>query len=159
MSNILYLLRGLPGSGKSTSVQKFINMIDYISFMICSADDWFVDDEGRYVFDTSKLFAAHKYCKTAARKAMSLQLDFVVVDNTNTTWSEMKDYVKYAIKYNYDIVLVEPKTSWKFDVDILTEKNSHGVPRETIKKMLDRWQTSAKIIESHPELRISYAEL
>lgn len=150
----LVLMRSLPGAGKTTLVSEVISYYFALyaqSMMVCSADDWFVDDDDNYLFDRTKLAGAHRYCRTAARKSMSLALDLVIVDNTNTTWSEMKDYVYMGVKYGYDIRLCEPKTWWKFDVDELTKRNTHMVPKDAIQKMLDRWQDSDRIIAEHPE--------
>jgi len=55
---VLTLVRGLPGSGKST----FANFI-WNDYAICEADKFFTDKEGNYNFDASKLKEAHKWCK------------------------------------------------------------------------------------------------
>jgi len=51
----LILLRGLPGSGKST----FANLLGGIHV---EADQYFIQD-GEYKFDASKLKQAHNWCK------------------------------------------------------------------------------------------------
>lgn len=150
-------MRGLPSSGKTTLSLKISE--NQKSCMVCSADDWFINDDGVYLFDSSKLAGAHRYCRTGARKSMGLSLDLVIIDNTNTTWSEMKDYVRMGVEYGYDIYICEPKTWWKFNVDELTKRNTHAVPKDSIQKMLDRWQDSDKIIAEHDEFGIKKLEI
>jgi hypothetical protein len=44
----------------------------------------------------------------------------VVIDNTNVTFWEIKPYVQIADKYDYIIIICEPRTPWKFDLDALS---------------------------------------
>ena len=62
---ILTLVRGLPGSGKST----FANWI-WNEYAICEADKFFVDNEGNYNFDATKLREAHEWCRNAVETRM-----------------------------------------------------------------------------------------
>lgn len=51
----LILVRGLPGSGKSTFAHAIWN-----NYAICEADQYFINKEtGEYVFDGSKIKDAH----------------------------------------------------------------------------------------------------
>jgi adenylate kinase family enzyme len=50
MSGILFLVRGLPGSGKSTFATHIWN-----EYAVCEADKFFYDKEGNYNFDPSKI--------------------------------------------------------------------------------------------------------
>ena len=59
----LFLLRGLPGSGKST-------LAESIGGIWVEADQYFINKEGEYQFDASKLKEAHKYCHARVEHAM-----------------------------------------------------------------------------------------
>lgn len=154
----LIILRGVSGSGKTTLVKNIalkeeMSLLEgHIEYVVCSADHWFYNDNNEYVFDAKQLGQAHKHCRVSCRESMKTSVPLIFVDNTNTTWSEFKDYVDYAKKYGYDVFLAEPKTSWKFNIDELMMKSTHNVPRESLQKMLDRWQNSDKIIADHPEI-------
>ena len=58
------------------------------------------------------------------------------------TFLEDRPYVELAQKFRYKVMVVEPATPWWLSRDIsqLVEKNSHGVPRESIEGMLERWE-------------------
>ena len=56
LPKILTLVRGLPGSGKST----FANWI-WNEYAVCEADKFFYDKEGNYNFDAIKLREAHEW--------------------------------------------------------------------------------------------------
>ncbi len=102
MNKILTLVRGLPGSGKST----FANFI-WNDYAICEADKFFYDKEGNYNFDATKLTDAHKWCREQVETRMKdneVNPQFypeIVVSNTFTKEWEMEEYYKLAEKYGY----------------------------------------------------------
>jgi len=56
MSGVLFLVRGLPGSGKTSFASAIWN-----DYAVCEADKFFYDKEGNYNFDGSKLKEAHAW--------------------------------------------------------------------------------------------------
>lgn len=138
-NKILYITRGISGSGKSTLAKTLAPKEN-----IFSTDDLFMSD-GEYKFDPKKLAEYHKINQERVKKAMEKGINPIVVDNTNTQAWEMKPYVLLADKYGYKIELKEPDTSWKFDPVILAQKNTHGVPEESIRKMINRYEKDLSI--------------
>lgn len=134
LGGILILVRGLPGSGKSS----FAELI-WADFVICEADKFFYDENGNYNFDGSKLKEAHAWCKNEVEMRMkehqetSQYYPEIVVSNTFTQEWEMEDYFKLAEKYGYKVVslIVENRHG---------NKNLHGVPEEKIEQMRNRFQ-------------------
>ena len=122
----LFLLRGLPGSGKST-LAKSISEVHY------EADMYFVDADGNYNFDVTRLKAAHHWCQTMARMAMEYDTDKIVVSNTFTQEWEMEAYYELAETYGYRVysLIVENRHGGV---------NEHGVPEESLQKMEDRFE-------------------
>ena len=41
--------------------------------------------------------------------------------------------------YTYRVIVVEPKTPWKLNLEMLVNKNSHGVDENVIRKRIDRF--------------------
>jgi predicted kinase len=130
----LILLRGLPGSGKST----FANFI-WNDYAICEADKFFYDKEGNYNFDATKLRQAHEWCRNEVEtrmkdnKANPQYYPEIVVSNTFTQEWEMDGYFKLAEKYGYRVftIIVENRHGGV---------NQHGVPDDKLKQMKDRFQ-------------------
>jgi len=138
----LYLMRGVSGSGKSTAINFILYHVAKADIsVVCSADHYYLQPDGTYIFDPTVLGEAHAACQQKARYAMSLGIRTVIIDNTNTTRQEAKPYAQLCVRFGYRMVVVEPGTPWRFDVDVLTQRNQHNVPREAIQKMVDRWQT------------------
>lgn len=131
---VLVLMRGLPGSGKTTLALKMRGATG----VVLSADHFFYRD-GRYSFDKARLSEAHEWNKRRARQAMQEGRSPVIIDNTNVEVWEMMPYVAFALRSKYHVCVLEPDTPWKFDARQLAQKNVHGVHRQTIDSMLERY--------------------
>lgn len=124
MKNLI-IVRGLPGSGKSTQSRELAD----IGYKHLEADMYFVRS-GIYNFDASKLFAAHNWCQSEVQKAM-YNNERIVVSNTFTTKKEIQPYLDLAKEYEYSVSIME--CTGEFG-------SVHGVPEETIEKMRKRWE-------------------
>ncbi|KAL7832135.1 hypothetical protein AOLI_G00296830 [Acnodon oligacanthus] len=134
---VLILMRGLPGSGKSTLAKEILSCGP--NGLILSTDDYFFQEDG-YFFDSALLGDAHDWNQKRAGDAMLRGHSPVIIDNTNIRAWEMKPYVTLALECGYRVDFVEPDTCWKCDPAELEKRNKHGVPRESIAKMLDRFE-------------------
>jgi predicted kinase len=134
MSGVLFLVRGLPGSGKSTFATHIWN-----EYAVCEADKFFYDKEGNYNFDPTKLKDAHAWCRQEVETRMidhqnnEQYYPEIAVSNTFTQEWEMEEYFKLAEKYNYKVVslIVENRHGGK---------NVHGVPDDKLEIMKNRFQ-------------------
>ena len=130
----LILLRGLPGSGKSTLAKVIAS-----EYIICEADQYFIDKDGNYNFDANKLKDAHEWCRTRVETFMSDNqaneqfYSTIVVSNTFTQEWEMKAYYELAEKYGYRVhsVIVENRHG---------NKSVHNVPDASMGNMRNRFQ-------------------
>lgn len=132
---VLILLRGVPGSGKSTFA-KFM----WSDGVIFEADKFFNGPDGEYKFDGSKLKEAHEWCRNSVESAMQenhatsgRHFPEIIVSNTFTREWEMQAYLDLAKKYDYNVVslIVENRHGGK---------NVHGVPDEKVQEMRDRFE-------------------
>ena len=135
----MVIMRGLPGSGKSTAARKAAR-----GAPIFSTDDFFMRG-GEYEFDASKIVKAHQWNQKRVEKAVAKGTPTVVVDNTNVQLWEMRAYVQMAQEHGYDVEFVVAKSPWAWDVDELTKRNVHGVPKEAIARMKSSFQKSATV--------------
>ena len=121
----LYLLRGLPGAGKSTIGQN----LKSVNF---EADQYFMQD-GVYKFDPTKLRDAHEWCQNQVKHCMVEGLKDISVSNTFTQEWEMDSYYKLAKEHGYMVfsIIVENRHNGK---------NAHNVPTETLEKMKNRFE-------------------
>jgi predicted kinase len=132
----LLLIRGLPGSGKTTlamALQEYAaasGALGGIVPAVHAADDYFTDEDGEYHFDASKLPDAHADCHRKVRKAMGYGVN-VIVYNTFTQLREMKPYMDLADEFGYSVSEIVCRGNFG---------SVHGVPEEAIERMRNRWE-------------------
>lgn len=129
----LILLRGIPGSGKTTLGSVILQTPTNQSPEILSADDFFYDENGHYNFDASKLKEAHNNCQFRCSERMRQEASRIVVANTFTQEWEMEPYFEMATRYGYRVhsVIVENRHG---------NKNVHNVPEDKVELMKARFE-------------------
>lgn len=192
----LYIVRGIPGSGKSFIAKQIAEKNKISNDHIFNTDSFFIQDvlndrreaekKGEPIdyqyydeleketyrknWSADRLGAAHGWNFARFKRAVDQWMTPLVIDNTNTTAREMRNYVEYAEKAGYKIVIQEPESQWwndhkhmlndkqKYGTQLEdfarflaghhqgmskkygTQGNSHGVPLDTIRNMIRRWQ-------------------
>jgi len=156
----LVIMRGVPGSGKSTEGKKLVGE------GIVHSTDTLIEmrGEGAYALhfatmvesgDWSAHSRVHNQNFLNAKASMLEGISPVIVDNTNIKANEPKKYVEAALKMGFDeanIKIVDVGTGG-CTVEVLAERNTHNVPLATIKKMAASHKgvgplTVKKILES-----------
>lgn len=137
------IMRGLPGSGKTYFGEVILPRICKAERVaVCSADKFFVGDDGVYRFDPKKLAKAHESCRRDFLDALQEGHDLVTVDNTNTMPTEIAFYYDLATLFTDDIQILAieppPVMEHKDWLNQCFKLNSHSVPMKSIQAMSDR---------------------
>jgi tRNA uridine 5-carbamoylmethylation protein Kti12 len=160
----VYIMRGVPGSGKSSYVEKVVRSLDDqapVNVEVCSADHYFMTgcphegDYGKdpnsqrnfrihlelcmsekiYQFKPNEIGKAHQACQDRFIKLIeSDDSMYIFVDNTNTTKRELDFYVKACVGHDIQFTIVNVRC----DVEKAAKRNSHGVPSEKVRQMAAR---------------------
>ncbi|KAJ8000458.1 hypothetical protein DPEC_G00180330 [Dallia pectoralis] len=139
---VLVMLRGAPGSGKTTLARAILEQNP--QGVVLSTDDYFCR-HGEYFYDPSVLGEAHEWNHNRAKVAMETSCSPVVIDNTNMQGWEMRPYVAMALRQNYKVLFREPDTWWKNKPRELERRSKHGVSAEKIRQMMDRYESHVTI--------------
>ena len=121
--HVLFLLRGLPGAGKST-------LAHHIADVVCENDDFF-SVGGRFRWDAEQIPWAKAECYMHVREAMETDVKRIAVANCFIDEAGLEQYYRLADQFGYSVfcVVVENRTgNW----------NIHGVGDKTIANMRKR---------------------
>ena len=125
---VLYLFRGVPGSGKSSTAAN----LGFTEEVLCEADQFMYVD-GVYKFTPFKLKRAHRKCQEKCERLMKVNEPYIAVANTFTREWEMEAYKQLADKYGYQVyyLIVENRHNGV---------NQHGCAEQTVQAMKDRFE-------------------
>jgi len=137
---VIFIVRGLPGAGKST-------MATTLAADAVSADDYFMQG-GVYKFDPSLLPAAHAACQERARQVLASGRP-VAVANTFTQGWEIQPYVKIAEEMGARMIITDLFDGNLSD-EALANRNVHSVPVEAIRAMRARWERDWQKADPRP---------
>jgi predicted kinase len=127
----LYIVRGLPGSGKTTLAHTITDGYVY------EADQFFMVNN-EYKFDPELLRAAHDDCQDRVRQAMIDGQSPIAVSNTFSQRWEMAPYQSLAREFDYQVTIVEVQTS--LSDFALSMRNLHNCPADIIARQRARWE-------------------
>lgn len=128
--NTLFIIRGLPGSGKNT-------LGESLCPGRCFSADQYFEVDGEYRFDPKKLREAHVYCQSMTQE--SLLEGNTAVANTFTQAWEYTPYIDMAEKMGCRWQLIS-LFDQSLSLEGLMERSLHGVPAEAMQRMHDRYQ-------------------
>jgi len=156
----LTILRGAPGSGKSSwaleSLRTEVGILDGEENIaqlahICSSSDFFTKCKGRleqYKFEATFSDRAHATNQARVQVAMELGIAPLYVDNANMQLWEMNSYVRMAQNAGYEVSVMAPEAisaRWD-DADALLAQDSvrgetaRGMSKEQLQEMLNAYE-------------------
>lgn len=125
----LVLIRGLPGSGKTTKAMGYVND----GYKHYEADQFFLVD-GKYQFDAQKLPEAHAWCLDQTREALAAG-EFVCVANVFVVVEDIRPYTELNVDYQ----VVEAN---------YPGRSIHKVPADKLRAMQSSWVPTDRLVEA-----------
>ncbi len=124
---IVYLMRGLPGSGKSYTARKLAGA----EGAVFETDQYFYrslegdETRGSYRYDPSQLNTARQWNLDRFRDAVVRGVSPIVVDRGCGLNLETKAYASFAVEHGYQVELAEPASPWWQELRILLKYKGH----------------------------------
>jgi tRNA uridine 5-carbamoylmethylation protein Kti12 len=118
---MIYLIRGLPGSGKS-SYAKGLNCYHLEA-------DMFLIRDGVYSFDYDRIGDAHNWCLDSFKNAVDMGVTDIVVSNTFIRRKDILPYIEYINGLKYRVIRM---TNDYGDI--------HNVPKDILFRMKERFE-------------------
>ena len=143
----LVVLRGLPGSGKST-VAKALDVDSQAG--ICNADDFRYSSQG-YHFDPNRLSDVHRRCFTKCVELIDSDCPLIIIDNTNGHLWEYEAYMMLGRVTGYETKVVEVSCPDQASLGRFVRRNVHRVPMDACVRMWKEWEADprAVLVDEH----------
>ena len=131
--NMVWIMRGVSGSGKST----YAEFLASENGVIHSTDSYFYDSNGTYMFNPNRLKEYHRRNFFAFINSLEKGIPVVICDNTNIKHWHYEKYVKVAQAVGYTVKILamdHPK------IDVAAKRNIHNVSVEIISRQIREWE-------------------
>lgn len=170
---VVYLMRGLPSSGKSHLARKLVGNVG----VLLETDQFFYRDNGdgtqSFHYSEAQLPAARQWVFEKFREALAEARSPIVLDRGNGLNAETRRFAQYAVDQGYRVELKEPDSPWWQEIKELMRGRpstnplldqwalrlsqmsleTHRVPLDTIQKWLSTWRVDLTVEEILGQVR------
>jgi tRNA uridine 5-carbamoylmethylation protein Kti12 len=152
MKKKMYIMRGIPGSGKSTKAREITEKYHDLFFQpefnvrVISTDNYWIRPDGEYDFNYKLLGKAHQWNQRQAFDSCEKGVRVVIIDNTNIQVKEMLSMAR-KFEYEVEIVPVHGTDLTEEQVREFAARNTHGVPEETVFRMFEKFKQDCALNE------------
>lgn len=135
---LLYLIRGLPGSGITTLATMIKSQYHGLDIAPVHLEDvnWMKNADGQFVFARSVVYSARKICLERTRNYLFNSFPVVIVANNFVKKSDITGYLDAAKEFNYKVIIFEChgrfKTSLPLPEEILNRLSATFYPTELL---------------------------
>jgi predicted kinase len=142
---VLYLMQGVPGSGKSVIARMIEHWCEDlgVAAAVVSTDNYRLAEDGSYVFREEDNARFHRMAQQDAARLMADAAPAVIVDNTNIEHWQAAPYLALAEIWGYEVQVVSVDCGLQRAIDRQSERAGLGdraVPAEVITDMYRRME-------------------
>jgi hypothetical protein len=164
--NVVYLMRGLPGCGKSHRARRLAGEHG----LVVETDEYFYTqvgtDPASYDYSRDLLPMARKWNLARLKDALVASVSPIVVDRGNGLNAETRALAALAVDHGYRVELAEPDSPWWQELRVLLKykefvdeklfdawaqklakstRDGHRVPAFTIRHWMQHWRPDVTV--------------
>ena len=134
MNKFAFIMRGVPGSGKTTTA----NFLAGSKGSVHSIDDLHMNEEGNFLWNDDKEHELYEKNFVEFVSSLDKNLPVVICDCINIVKKDYLKYVNAASSRGYitSTVLMNPPAP-----EVAAMRNTHNVSKEQILEMYESWAT------------------
>lgn len=134
------ILRGLPGSGKTTVAKKLGFEVEgrRISPVICSADNYLPGERDQH--EPAFVRDAHAQCRADFVGALKVRAPLVVLDDVHERRWHYQMYLDFARSEGYSVRVVELRPYSSDDLWKCWRRNVHGYDKQAFLTLCRDWE-------------------
>ena len=133
MKKFAFIMRGVPGSGKSITPQYFVRD----GGRVHAVDNFHTNENGYFWWDETQVKERYQQNFEAFVQSCQEGVSTVVCDNINVTRDDYQKYVECAVDHGYITSIVTLNNPVSLEA---ANRNKHSVTIEQIEDMYDRWE-------------------
>ena len=158
---IVYLMRGLPGCGKSHRAKRLAGA----NGIVLETDEYFYtqvgSDTSRCNYNRNLLPAARQWNLSRMLESIAASVSPIVIDRGKGLNSETREFAACAVEHGCAVELAEPDSSWWQELRVLLKykefvadrlfdawaqrlaestRDTHRVPASTIRDWMRHWR-------------------
>ena len=141
----LIIVRGVPGSGKKLYV---LNKEKYTNdeFVLLNSRDFFVDDNGDFNFDGTKLAESESYILDNFLSAINKNIDKIYVIGFFDKIHSYNNYIKIGKMYNYKVKIIEIDCCDKEYLNLFNTRTNFNTPIKKSILCYNNWEHDDRAI-------------
>lgn len=161
LSKMVYLMRGLPGCGKSHRAKRLAG----VTGIVLETDEYFYTqvgmDPNQYDYDKDLLPDARRWNLGRLQESILAGISPIVIDRGNGLNLETREFALCAVNRGYTVELAEPDSTWWQELRVLLKykefvaeklfdtwaqrladstNETHRVPASTIRNWMRHWR-------------------
>lgn len=137
---IVYIIRGVPGSGKKHLVYHMEHE-QTDTYSLCDKNDYFVSEGGEFKFDGKNIARAENYSKMRFLNSIHSGINRIyVIGYFNELWM-YEEYKKLAEMNNYEVKVIEITCPDVEHLRHFNKRNIYKPPFSKSKSSFNNWET------------------
>ena len=138
----VYILRGLPGSGKNCYIQNYIKFhnLKEDKYVICGVNDILNIDNKNYKYNPRNIPKAYSYCFDDFFQSLTQLVPYIFVNNVNSQGWEYINYINLAKYFNYKVKIIEIGCPTDHYIEYFNKRSVSKEPLSTSRSFYDRWE-------------------